>query len=155
MTRGWVFPQSAAGAAVNQCDQYKVARCLSKLPHNDFTRKIKDFDTFTKMPKSVEDLGKLNVSRPWKVAQSPINSPIWSHCCQFQLKFDQKSMRDEMGKRQFSSPVWPGANHLGKRGLKYEIFNANYIILSYGKTLTPDLVPLVGFRLDKLAWFYC
>ena len=66
MTRGWVFPQSAAGAAVNQCDQYKVARCLLKLPHNDFTRKIKDFDTFTKMPKNVGDLGKLIDAKGFK-----------------------------------------------------------------------------------------
>ena len=33
----------------NQCDQKKIAKCLLKLPKNDFTRKIKDFDTFTKI----------------------------------------------------------------------------------------------------------
>ena len=32
-----------------QCDQIKMAKCLSKLPKNDFTRKIKDFDTYTKI----------------------------------------------------------------------------------------------------------
>ena len=27
----------------------KIAKCLSKLPKNDFTRNMKDFDTFTKI----------------------------------------------------------------------------------------------------------
>ena len=33
----------------DQCDQKKIAKCLSKLPKNDFTRKMKGFDTFTKI----------------------------------------------------------------------------------------------------------
>ena len=32
-----------------QCDQKKIAKSLQKLPKIDFTRKIKDFDTFTKI----------------------------------------------------------------------------------------------------------
>ena len=32
-----------------QCDQKKIAKCLKKLPNNDFTRKMKGFDTFTKI----------------------------------------------------------------------------------------------------------
>ena len=36
---------------------------LLKLPKNDFTRKIKDFDTFTKIAKNVGDLGKLIVAK--------------------------------------------------------------------------------------------
>ena len=32
-----------------QCDQKKIAKCLQKLPRNYFTRKIIDFDTFTKV----------------------------------------------------------------------------------------------------------
>ena len=32
----------------HQCDQKKIAKCLSKLPKNDFTRKMIDFDAFTK-----------------------------------------------------------------------------------------------------------
>ena len=31
-----------------QCDQKKIAKCLSKLPKNDFTRKMIYFDTSTK-----------------------------------------------------------------------------------------------------------
>ena len=31
-----------------QCDQKNVAKCLKKWSKNDFARKIKDFDTFTK-----------------------------------------------------------------------------------------------------------
>ena len=49
-----------------------------KLPKNDFTRKNKDFDTLSKLPKNVGDLGKLFVAL--NLAQSPINRPIWSHC---------------------------------------------------------------------------
>ena len=33
----------------NQCDQIKIAKCLQKLPKNDLTRKMIDFDTFTKI----------------------------------------------------------------------------------------------------------
>ena len=33
----------------NQCDTKKIAKCLSKLPKNDFTRKMNDVDTFTKI----------------------------------------------------------------------------------------------------------
>ena len=36
------------------------------MPKNDFTRKIIDFDTFTKMPKNVGDLGKLIVAKGYK-----------------------------------------------------------------------------------------
>ena len=32
-----------------QCDQKKIAKCLEKLPKSDFTRKMNDFDTFTKI----------------------------------------------------------------------------------------------------------
>ena len=34
---------------LDQCDQKKIAKCLEKLPESDFTRKMKDFDTFTKI----------------------------------------------------------------------------------------------------------
>ena len=33
----------------DKCDHNKIAKCLEKLPKNDFTRKIIDFDTFTKI----------------------------------------------------------------------------------------------------------
>ena len=33
-----------------------------KIPQNDFTRKIKDFDTFTKFPENVVEMGKLIVA---------------------------------------------------------------------------------------------
>ena len=33
--------------SANQCDQKKIAKCLLKLPKNDFTRKMIDFETFT------------------------------------------------------------------------------------------------------------
>ena len=35
----------------DQCDQKKIAKCLEKLPKNDFTRKMKDFDTYTSLYK--------------------------------------------------------------------------------------------------------
>ena len=34
-----------------QCDQKKIAKCLKKLPKNGFTRKMTDFNTFTKIAK--------------------------------------------------------------------------------------------------------
>ena len=52
-----------------QCDQIKIAKCLKKLPKNDFTikmidfktfTKMIDFKTFTKMPKNVERFGQIN-----------------------------------------------------------------------------------------------
>ena len=49
-----------------QCDQKKIAKCLKKLPKNDFTRKMIDFDTLQKMPKNVGDLGKLIVAIGFK-----------------------------------------------------------------------------------------
>ena len=59
----------------------KVAKCLQKLPKNDFTRKGTDFDTFTKIALECSRLGQINCChRLWKVAQSPINRTIWSHC---------------------------------------------------------------------------
>ena len=33
------------------------------MPKKDFTRKIKDFDTFTKLPKNVGDLVKLIIAK--------------------------------------------------------------------------------------------
>ena len=38
-----------------------------KLPKNDFIRKIKDFDTFTKIAKNVGDLSKLRFEKLPKV----------------------------------------------------------------------------------------
>ena len=32
-----------------QCDQKKISNCVQNLPKNDFTRKMIDFDTFTKL----------------------------------------------------------------------------------------------------------
>ena len=51
-----------------------------KVSQNDFTIKIKDFDTFTKMTKNVGDLGKLIDAKGFKkVTQSAKNRPIWSY----------------------------------------------------------------------------
>ena len=36
-------------AVRKQCDQKKIAKFLLKLPKNNFTRKMIDFDTFTKI----------------------------------------------------------------------------------------------------------
>ena len=51
------------------------------MPKNDFTKKIIDFDTFTKIAWECWRFGQINCcQRIAKVAQSPINRPIWSHC---------------------------------------------------------------------------
>ena len=39
----------------------KLPNVYKSFPKNDFTRKIKDFDKFTKKDKNVGDLGKLIV----------------------------------------------------------------------------------------------
>ena len=50
-------------------------------PKNAFTRKIIDFDTFTKIAEDCERFGQIGCcQRLEKVAQSPINRQIWSHC---------------------------------------------------------------------------
>ena len=43
-----IFLWGGAVATV-QYDQKKIAKCLQKLPKNDFTRKMIYFDTFTKI----------------------------------------------------------------------------------------------------------
>ena len=51
-----------------------------KVAKNDFTTKAKDFDTFTKIAWECRRFGQINCcQRLWKVAQSAINYPIWSH----------------------------------------------------------------------------
>ena len=44
----------------------KAPNVYSKLPKNDFTRKVIDFGTFTKLPKNVQDLGKVIVAKGFK-----------------------------------------------------------------------------------------
>ena len=43
-----------------QCDQIKIAKCLLKLPKNDFTRKMNYFDTFTKIAYECRKFGQIN-----------------------------------------------------------------------------------------------
>ena len=54
-----------------QCDQKKIAKSLQKLPKNDFTRKMKDLTPSQKLPKNVEDLGKLIVGKGFKKLPKP------------------------------------------------------------------------------------
>ena len=42
-----------------QCDQIKIAKCLWMLPNNDFTRKMIDFDTFTKIALECGKFGQI------------------------------------------------------------------------------------------------
>ena len=47
------------------------------LPKTDFTRKMIDFDAFTKIPKECERFGQIKCcQKHLKVAQSPINRQI-------------------------------------------------------------------------------
>ena len=48
-----------------QCDQ-KNRQMSIKVAQNDLTRKMINFDTFTKMPKTMGDLGKLIVAKGFK-----------------------------------------------------------------------------------------
>ena len=49
-----------------QCDQKKIAKCLSKLPKNDYTRKIQTLTTLQKLPKNVGNFGKVIVAKGFK-----------------------------------------------------------------------------------------
>ena len=50
------------------------------MPQNDFTRNMIDFDTFAKFAYECGRFGQIQCcQRLLKVAQSPINCPIWSH----------------------------------------------------------------------------
>ena len=44
----------------------KLPNVYKKLPKNEFTRKMIDFDTFTKLPKNVGDLDKLIAAKGFK-----------------------------------------------------------------------------------------
>ena len=64
-----------------------------KVVQNDFTRKIKDFDTLTKTAYKFRRFGQINCcQRLWKVAQCPINRPIWSHWRQTFIKAESFSV---------------------------------------------------------------
>ena len=49
------------------------------MPKNDFTRKMIDFDTFTKIALEYGDFGKLNVAKAFKKCPKCKNHQIWSH----------------------------------------------------------------------------
>ena len=52
-----------------------------KVAQNDFSRRIKDFVTFTNLPKNVGDLGILIVAKGFeKLPKLQTNRPIWSDC---------------------------------------------------------------------------
>ena len=54
-----------------------------KLPKNDFTRKMKDFNKFTKIASECKRFRQIKCcQRLLKVVPNPINRPIWSHCLQ-------------------------------------------------------------------------
>ena len=53
-----------------QCDQKKIVKCLQKVAQNNFTRKMIDFDTFTKLPKNVGDLDKLLLPKALKTCST-------------------------------------------------------------------------------------
>ena len=53
------------------------------MPKNEFTRKMNDFDTFTKLLKYVAHLGKIIVATSFEwLPKVQKNRQIWSLCCQ-------------------------------------------------------------------------
>ena len=59
----------------SQCDQKKIDKCLNKLPKNDYTRKIIDFNIFKKLSYNVGDLDKLIVAKGFKSCPKSNKSP--------------------------------------------------------------------------------
>ena len=58
----------------------KSCQTSIKVTQNDFTKKMKDFDNFTKITWECGQFGQINCChRVWKIAQSAIDWPIWSH----------------------------------------------------------------------------
>ena len=47
--------------------------------------KLKILVPLQKLPKNVEDMGKLIVAKALKSCHSPINRPIWSHWSQLNI----------------------------------------------------------------------
>ena len=43
------FARGKYHCTADQYDQIKIAKCLKKLPNTGFTRKMNDYDTFTKI----------------------------------------------------------------------------------------------------------
>ena len=74
--RGTLFWSRAVRPEKNRQMSIKVAK-------NDLTGKRIDLQ---KLPKYVGDLGKINCCQK-KLAQSPINCPIWSHCSPIKFIF--------------------------------------------------------------------
>ena len=77
---GFSFPAQNCIRAKNiewrlQCDQKKIAKCLQKLPKNDFTRKMIDLTPLQKMPKNVGDFGKLLLPKALKSCPKSNKSP--------------------------------------------------------------------------------
>ena len=52
--------------ARRQCDQKKIAKCLQKLPKNDFTRKMIYFDTFKNCLRMCQIFVKLIAAKGFK-----------------------------------------------------------------------------------------
>ena len=66
----------------------KSGQISIKVAQNDFTRKFKKIDTFTKITWECGRFGQNNCcQRLWNFAQSPINRPIWSHWLLLTIKF--------------------------------------------------------------------
>ena len=73
-----VWPDSFVAAA--SVTRKKSPNVYKKLPKNDLAWKMKAIDTFTKIAIKREQFGQNNCCQMlWKVAQSSINCPIWSH----------------------------------------------------------------------------
>ena len=65
----------------NQCDQKKSPNVYKSCPRMISLEKWYILTTLQKLPKKVEDLGKLIGAKGFKkLPKSPINRPIWSHC---------------------------------------------------------------------------
>ena len=59
----------------------KNRQMSTKVAQKDFTRKIKDFGTFTKLPKNVGDLGKIIFATGFEcMGKRQKNRRIWSYC---------------------------------------------------------------------------
>ena len=135
-------------------------------------RKMKDFDTFTKIAWECRRLGQINCcQRLWKVSQSPINHPIWSHWLPLNgirliiqhmgplfknqspdhCKNKKKPNFSKAVQKRVPATVYTSKRCFSKKPQKSPTFDRKFVSRNYDKS--PNLVTLVQANVSIHA--YC
>ena len=99
-----------------------------KVAQNDCSRKMNDFDTFTKNTKNEGDWSKIIFAIGFeKLPKSAINRPIWSHCRSSQLYHCLDHTNTFPNKQLYKRKI-PGKKHFQSFMLTFSSMN----IIFYG-----------------------